>query len=56
MATDGDIRVLAGMDLVLSLVFATLVVWGISFLRGASCQGHRLQPWPCCAASRAADV
>jgi hypothetical protein len=32
MATDGDVRVLVAMDLVLSAVFSTLVVWGLSFV------------------------
>ncbi|WP_160134365.1 hypothetical protein [Halococcus salsus] len=32
MATDGDIRVLVAIDLVLSAIFSTLVVWGLSFV------------------------
>ncbi|RJS97055.1 hypothetical protein [Halococcus sp. IIIV-5B] len=32
MATDGDIRVLVAIDLVLSTIFSTLVVWGLSFV------------------------
>lgn len=31
MASDGDIRVLLAMDLLLSVVFSTVVVWGLSF-------------------------
>lgn len=31
MASEGDIRVLLVMDLVLSLLFSTVVVWGLSF-------------------------
>ena len=31
MASDGDIRVLLVLDLVLSLAFSTVVVWGLSF-------------------------
>jgi len=30
MASDGDIRVLLVLDAVLSLVFSTVVVWGLS--------------------------
>ncbi len=29
MASDGDIRVLVVLDLLLSLVFATVVLWGL---------------------------
>lgn len=32
MASEGDIRVLLVMDLVLSFVFAAVVVWGLSFV------------------------
>lgn len=32
MASDGDIRVLLALDLVLSAVFATAVVWGLDFI------------------------
>lgn len=32
MASQGDIRVLFVMDLVLSLVFSYVVVWGLSFI------------------------
>lgn len=32
MASDGDIRVLLVMDLLLSAVFSATVVWGLSFL------------------------
>ena len=32
MASEGDIRVLLVMDLLLSLVFSAAVVWGLSFL------------------------
>lgn len=32
MASDGDIRVLVGLDLLLSAVFATVVVWGMDFV------------------------
>ncbi len=32
MASDGDIRVLLVMDLVLSAVFATIVVRGLAFI------------------------
>ncbi|WP_254273675.1 hypothetical protein [Haloarcula marina] len=31
MASDGDIRVLLVLDLLLSLAFSTVVVWGLSF-------------------------
>jgi hypothetical protein len=31
MASDGDIRVLLVMDAVLSLLFSTVVVWGLAF-------------------------
>jgi hypothetical protein len=31
MASDGDIRVLLVLDLLLSAVFATVVVWGMDF-------------------------
>lgn len=31
MASDGDIRVLLAMDLLLSALFSTVVVWGLSF-------------------------
>ena len=30
MASDGDIRVLLVLDLLLSLAFSTVVVWGLS--------------------------
>lgn len=32
MASQGDIRVLLALDLLLSLVFATAVVWGLDFI------------------------
>ena len=32
MASEGDIRVLLVMDLLLSLAFSAAVVWGLSFL------------------------
>jgi hypothetical protein len=32
MASDGDIRVLVVLDLLLSAVFGTVVVWGLSLL------------------------
>lgn len=32
MASDGDIRVLLVLDLLLSAVFATAVVWGLEFI------------------------
>ena len=32
MASDGDIRVLLVLDLLLSLVFASVVVWGLAFI------------------------
>jgi len=32
MASDGDIRVLLVLDLVLSLLFASLVLWGLDFI------------------------
>ena len=32
MAPDGDIRVLLVMDVVLSALFSTMVVWGLSFI------------------------
>ena len=32
MASDGDPRVLLAMNLVLSTVFSTVVVWGLSYL------------------------
>ena len=32
MASQGDIRVLLALDLVLSLVFAGAVVWGLDFI------------------------
>jgi len=31
MASDGDIRVLLALDLLLSLAFSTIVIWGLSF-------------------------
>ena len=31
MASDGDIRVLLALDILLSLAFSTVVVWGLSF-------------------------
>ncbi|QIO22198.1 hypothetical protein [Haloarcula sp. JP-L23] len=36
MASDGDIRVLLVLDLLLSLAFSTVVVWGLSFFDLAS--------------------
>lgn len=32
MASDGDIRVLLALDLLLSAVFASVVVWGFDFI------------------------
>ena len=32
MASDGDIRVLLALDILLSLAFSTVVVWGLSFV------------------------
>ena len=32
MSSDGDIRVLLVFDLVLSLVFASAVIWGLDFI------------------------
>jgi len=32
MASDGDIRVLLVLDLLLSVVFASVVVWGFDFI------------------------
>jgi len=32
MASDGDPRVLLAMNIVLSTVFSTVVVWGLSYL------------------------
>ena len=32
MASEGDIRVLLVLDLLLSLVFASAVVWGLDFI------------------------
>ncbi|MFC6940061.1 hypothetical protein ACFQE8_08815 [Salinirubellus sp. GCM10025818] len=32
MASQGDIRVLLALDLLLSLVFASVVVWGLDFI------------------------
>lgn len=32
MASEGDIRVLIALDLLLSLVFASAVVWGLDFI------------------------
>ena len=32
MASQGDIRVLLALDLLLSLVFASAVVWGLDFI------------------------
>ncbi|SHH10701.1 hypothetical protein [Halobaculum gomorrense] len=32
MASDGDPRVLLAMNLVLSSIFASVVVWGLSYL------------------------
>ena len=32
MASEGDIRVLLALDLLLSLVFASAVVWGLDFI------------------------
>ena len=32
MASDGDIRVLVVLDLLLSAVFAAVVVWGLAFI------------------------
>ncbi|MFC7069947.1 hypothetical protein [Halobaculum lipolyticum] len=36
MASDGDPRVLLAMNLVLSTAFASVVVWGLSYLDLAS--------------------
>jgi len=36
MASDGDIRVLLVLDILLSLAFSTVVVWGLSFFDLAS--------------------
>ena len=36
MASDGDIRVLLALDLVLSAVFGTAVVWGLDFIGAAA--------------------
>jgi hypothetical protein len=33
MAPDGDIRVLLVLDLLLSAVFASVVIWGMDFIR-----------------------
>lgn len=32
MASDGDIRVLLVLDVVLSLAFASVVLWGLDFI------------------------
>jgi hypothetical protein len=32
VASEGDIRVLLALDLLLSLVFASVVVWGLDFI------------------------
>jgi hypothetical protein len=32
VASQGDIRVLLALDLLLSLVFASVVVWGLDFI------------------------
>jgi hypothetical protein len=32
MASDGDIRVLIALDLLLSLLFASVVLWGLDFI------------------------
>jgi len=32
VASDGDIRVLLALDLLLSLLFASLVLWGLDFI------------------------
>ena len=32
MASDGDIRVLILLDVLLSLVFASVVLWGLDFI------------------------
>ena len=32
MASEGDIRALIALDLLLSLVFASAVVWGLDFI------------------------
>lgn len=32
MASEGDIRVLLALDLLLSFVFASAVVWGLDFI------------------------
>ncbi|MFC7097329.1 hypothetical protein [Halobaculum marinum] len=36
MASDGDPRVLIAMNLVLSTLFSTVVVWGLSYAEMAS--------------------
>lgn len=36
MASDGDIRVLLALNLLLSAAFSTVVVWGLSFVELAS--------------------
>ena len=32
MASDGDIRVLIALDVLLSLLFASVVLWGLDFI------------------------
>lgn len=42
MGSDGDIRVLLVLDLVLSLVFASVVLWGLDFIGEAQFTGQNL--------------
>lgn len=45
MATDGDIRVLLVLDLVLSAVFASVVLWGLDFAGITAFTARRLALW-----------
>lgn len=42
MGSDGDIRVLLVLDLVLSLVFASVVLWGLDFIGEAQFTAQNL--------------
>ena len=45
MASDGDIRVLLVLDLLLSAVFATVLLWGLSFVDLATLSVQSVALW-----------
>ncbi|PSP19727.1 hypothetical protein BRC62_01745 [Halobacteriales archaeon QH_10_67_13] len=52
MSSDGDIRVLLVLDVLLSLVFAGVVLWGLDFIgeaaftaRNPRCDESQLRLW-----------